>query len=244
MAPLATVAAPSRRTLLALGAWIVVVGIVGGLSAGTSSGSPSSSSVAGNPLVPPNRLVALPASEAVVLATTTEAPDVTSPAVSAPGTTSTTAAPVTPPPVPSSPSPTASPAPAPPTPATAPAAVDGSGEQQILDDHNRRRSAEGLPPLRRHACLDDVARGWSDHLATTQNLAHNPSLSTAVSRCLAWTGAAENVGHAGTIGALLEKWWGSSPHRANITGRHHYVGVGVSVDAEGGEWASVVFVSV
>jgi len=129
-------------------------------------------------------------------------------------------------------------------PAPAPGPVDTSrtAEDRVFQLANAARAEAGLPPLQRMSALDDVARGWSTHLASTgADLAHNPSYSSQVPG--GWSGVAENVAWASAnyasdptalADAMHAGWMNSSGHRANILGGYTHVGVGVAFSPQHG----------
>jgi uncharacterized protein YkwD len=92
---------------------------------------------------------------------------------------------------------------------------------------NAARAAAGLPALQRNAQLDAVAQAWAQHLASTNVLAHNPSLRSQVSN---WSVLGENVGRAGDIPSVQRAFMNSPEHRANILDpRYTQMGVGAAV---------------
>lgn len=244
---------PPRRLVVALGAWVAAVPLVGALALAARTGAqPPASVVAAGAEGRDVLLVAGSATDAVVIeltapTSTTSPPTTSPPTTSPPATSPPTTAPQAPAaaPVPRpAPAPAAPPtteAPPPPPVAGTPAGVDAAAEQQLLDDHNRRRAAHGLPPLQRHGCLDAVARDWAAGMAASQQLRHNPAYADAVDACIAWTSVGENVGFSGTVADLAERFWASPEHRANVLGAYQYVGVGVVVDAAGVRWATLEF---
>src|SRR3954453_5287766 len=56
---------------------------------------------------------------------------------------------------------------------------------------NAERSAHGLAPLRMSSDLVALAQSWATHMASTDLLAHNPQLTSAVT---GWRSVGENVG--------------------------------------------------
>jgi uncharacterized protein YkwD len=119
----------------------------------------------------------------------------------------------------------------------APAA--SAGADTFVSLLNSERGAEGLDGLQSNGSLASVAAAWSRQMASSGNLAHNPSLTSQVP---GWRLVGENVGYgpdASTIhGALMD----SAPHRANILDPDYtQVGVGVATDTSGRVWVTQVF---
>jgi len=114
-----------------------------------------------------------------------------------------------------------------------------SAESQLLSLTNAARSRAGLPALRPSSTLTSVARRWSDRMAASGTLGHNPSLGSQVS---GWRRIAENVGMAGSVARVQELFMGSSGHRANILNRSYdRVGIGVTRTSSGTYWVTVDF---
>lgn len=119
-----------------------------------------------------------------------------------------------------------------------PAAADGGAESRFLQLLNDERSAAGLPGLSLDSGLSTVARDWSEHMATTGALSHNPALQEQVT---GWTSIAENVGMGADVDSIHRALMASSGHRANILGDFDRVGVGVAT-ADGLLWVTFDFV--
>jgi len=146
---------------------------------------------------------------------------------------------------------TAAPAAAGVTPAQVAAQQEAVGEVQA--GHDAERTAARLDPLHRDARLDAVAQAWSDRMAAKADggaggaaLVHSPAEAEYVyaKRMPAgWRGAAENIAYTWGGGAgMHQMWMGSAGHRANIdNGAFDSVGYGISYDAAGRTWGTVVF---
>lgn len=130
----------------------------------------------------------------------------------------------------------AAPAAATPTDNVSYAAVsDSSG---YLSRLNGERAAHGLRPLVMRADLTEVAQAWSEHMAATGVLAHNPNLATAITN---WLAVGENVGDGPTIADLDAAFMASPKHRANILDPT-YDDVGIAtVTRDGMIWITVDF---
>jgi len=115
-----------------------------------------------------------------------------------------------------------------------------SAESQLVSLTNSARARAGLPALRTSSTLTAVARKWSDRMAASGTLGHNPSLGSQVS---GWRRIAENVGMAGSVARVQELFMGSSGHRANILNpAYDRVGVGVTRTSSGTYWVTVDFI--
>lgn len=101
------------------------------------------------------------------------------------------------------------------------------------------RSSHRLPALQRSSSLDAVAQRWSQQMASSGKLAHNPKMTSQIPT--GWTFAGENVGYAGSAAQVHDAWLKSPGHRANILDRDYnavgigYVKVGTRI------WATQVF---
>lgn len=146
-------------------------------------------------------------------------------------------------------------------------AVEGRVESRLMEQHDRARTSPWTYPggsgysarSRMTAWTDirEVARAWSDRMASERRLRHNPSYGSQYGDALK---KAENVGyitdylHDGTIDPedeerwaerLMRMWMGSSGHRRNLMDRSFdEYGVGVAVVQSGRSvtvWATVDF---
>lgn len=116
--------------------------------------------------------------------------------------------------------------------APAPAAEAGPPEVEFLGLVNAERAAAGLAPLRYHPAVADVSERWSNNMAATGQLVHNPIYVAEVAAVAPGVGRqGENIGtfdrFPGDVAALHALFMGSVPHRANILGDFDAVGIGV-----------------
>lgn len=120
----------------------------------------------------------------------------------------------------------------------------GSPEEHILTRVNQVRAQNGLTPLQYRARLVEVAETWSQEMARTKTLAHNPRVSSLIEP--GWTAWGENVGFAGGYANNAERiftgWMSSPGHRANILStRFTSIGIGAALDSRGYLWATQDF---
>ncbi len=173
-------------------------------------------------------------------------------------TTSTTAAPPPPTTAPPPPPPTTAPAPPPPPPTTAapppppppppPPAGPTNGtrntgcEQYMYNQINAARAAAGVPALGFDTGIQHIALAWSDHLAGTQVLAHNPNYADQILQYRDYRTAGENVGRGYEQGSLFQAFMNSPGHRANIEkASYHQVTLGCVTDPGGQLWVTQNF---
>lgn len=112
------------------------------------------------------------------------------------------------------------------------------GEQRGTELVNRSRSSAGLRALAPCADLVEIARTWSKKMATSGNLAHNPSARDQIAGWSAW---GENVGVGSSVDEVHGAFMRSSGHRANLESSNYaQVGVGVAT-GNGRTWVTQVF---
>jgi hypothetical protein len=121
-------------------------------------------------------------------------------------------------------------------------AASPTDEQGFVDKINQERTSRNLRPLIFDLKIRDVARAWSDQMASSGNFVHNPNYSKQIPS--GWTRAAENIawgsGTNATVAVLHQALMNSSGHRANILGDFTRVGVGVTVSG-GKMWVTQNF---
>lgn len=107
---------------------------------------------------------------------------------------------------------------------------------------NHERTSRGLPPLARRANVDDVAAGWSVHLADVGALSHNDDyFSPATRKRLGGRALGENVARNASVEAAHRSLMNSPHHRANILdARFTVVGLG-AVAGDGSWWVTEDF---
>ena len=118
-----------------------------------------------------------------------------------------------------------------------PASADSAGS--FVSKINSSRAAAGLAPVESYWDLSDNARSHSNLMADRGELFHSSSLGSVTS---GWERLGENVGVGpDDVSAIHTAFMNSSAHRNNILGDFNYVGVGVTIDAEGFMWVTVIF---
>jgi uncharacterized protein YkwD len=118
---------------------------------------------------------------------------------------------------------TARPKPAP-APAAPPQVAVGSGQWGLI---NQDRQAAGLAPLQWSPCLANVATGQAARMAAQGYISHANGRTLDLG-CHLGSRASESIGFqgGGINDAAMNAWFmGDPPHRANIMGPYHYVGV-------------------
>ena len=129
----------------------------------------------------------------------------------------------------------------PPKPAPVPArAAIGTGQWGLI---NQDRQAAGLPPLQWNPCLANVATGQAARMAAQGYISHANGRSLDLA-CHLGPMASESIGFqgGGINDAAMNAWFmGDAPHRANIMGPYHYVGVAWVVAHNGTAYLAVEF---
>jgi hypothetical protein len=116
--------------------------------------------------------------------------------------------------------------------------ADSSVSSQYFMRMNQERAEHGRAALTWRADLADVAQGWAQHMASTQELAHNPGLARQVHN---WQVLGENVGVGPTLDDLDRAFMASTEHRDNILDSDYTdVGVG-SVSDDKNIWIVIDF---
>ena len=101
---------------------------------------------------------------------------------------------------------------------------------------NQERSSRGLPLFTRHADVDQVAAGWSDHLADEGQLSHNDAYFSAQSRRdHGGRALGENVAMDSEAQPAHEHLMASPHHRDNILDARFTV-IGLGATYRDGRW--------
>ena len=113
-------------------------------------------------------------------------------------------------------------------------AASPTDEQGFVSKINKERMDRGLRPLIFDMKIRDVARAWTDHMASTGDFSHNPDYAKQIPA--GWSSAAENIawgsGTNATVDALHTGFMNSQGHRDNILGDFTRVGVGVTMSGD------------
>ena len=120
----------------------------------------------------------------------------------------------------------------------APASASGPNTSSVLSAVNSARANAGRRPLSLRSDLSGVAYRWSQKMAASGTLKHNPNLTGQVSN---WRWVGENVGYGPDWRAVHVAFMNSPSHRANIVDRD-YSQIGIGVVVSGGRvWITQVF---
>lgn len=104
-------------------------------------------------------------------------------------------------------------------------------EREVLDLTNRERAKVGLPPLKIHNQLLDLARGHVTNMAKQEIINHELDGKTFLDRIKAsgydYSSAGENIQTASTAAEAIEGWMKSPGHQQNILNKDYTeIGVG------------------
>jgi uncharacterized protein YkwD len=116
----------------------------------------------------------------------------------------------------------------------------GTGQWGLI---NQDRQAAGLAPLQWNACLANVAAGQAARMAAQGYISHANGRTLDLA-CHLGSRASESIGvqGGGINDAAMNAWFmGDPPHRANIMGPYHYVGVAWVVAHNGAAYLAVEF---
>ncbi len=106
---------------------------------------------------------------------------------------------------------------------------------------NNYRAANGRIRLAEDYQASQVAQKWTQQMAATNRLAHNPNYTTQVTT--SWYRIGENVGYGGSEATVFQAFLNSTGHRANIL-RPEYNRVGIGqVVVNGRVWTTHVFIA-
>jgi uncharacterized protein YkwD len=116
----------------------------------------------------------------------------------------------------------------------------GTGQWGLI---NQDRQAAGLAPLQWSPCLANVATGQAARMAAQGYISHANGRILDLA-CHLGSRASESIGvqGGGINDAAMNAWFmGDPPHRANIMGPYHYVGVAWVVAPNGAAYLAVEF---
>jgi hypothetical protein len=116
-----------------------------------------------------------------------------------------------------------------------PAHADATADQ-FLAKINDLRTSKGLRPLALDASISAFAQSWTNQMAESNHLSHNPNLASIPGN---WTKAGENVGVGGDVDTLFQAFVNSPHHYANLVDpAYNLVGIGVAVASNGTLWTT------
>lgn len=114
-----------------------------------------------------------------------------------------------------------------------------SADTEFLGLLNTLRGTLGLPTLALDSQASSVARAWSQNMASTGVMAHNPDLSTQIS---SWSKLGENVATGGLVAGIFSALVASPVHMRNMSdGGFTAIGIGTVLDGSGRLWTTHVF---
>jgi uncharacterized protein YkwD len=115
-------------------------------------------------------------------------------------------------------------------------------EQYMYDQINAARANAGRRALAFDTGIQYIAVDWSDEMAGSQTLKHNPSYGDQILRHRDYRTAGENVGRGHELGSLFQAFMNSPGHRANIESTaYDHVTVGCLTDGSGQLWVTQNF---
>jgi len=121
-----------------------------------------------------------------------------------------------------------------------PRVAAGTGQWGLI---NQDRQAAGLAPLQMSPCLANVATGQAARMAAQGYISHTNGRTLDLG-CRLGPRTGENIGFqgGGINDAAMNAWFmGDPPHRANILGPYHYVGVAWVLAPSGTAYLAVEF---
>jgi uncharacterized protein YkwD len=121
-------------------------------------------------------------------------------------------------------------------------------EKTILDETNRERAREKLPPLKIHPLLMKAARDHTKNMARQEKMEHEldgkgPSDRTKeVGFKSGWIGENVAAGSGFFPKDAVATWMQSKPHRENMLNKtYEYIGIGAARGASGEYYYTQVF---
>lgn len=121
------------------------------------------------------------------------------------------------------------------------------GSNSLVAAHNAQRARRGLPPLETSPELTAAATRHARDMAAHHRMRHRGSDGTTPFQRMTQAGytfrqAAENVAYGQpTVEAVMDAWWGSPPHRANVLGNFSQIGTGSATAEDGSTYWCVTF---
>ncbi len=118
---------------------------------------------------------------------------------------------------------------APETPGPAPD-TEAEVRRLILEQTNDYRAEHGLAPLLLMDELTTVAQDWSRHMADNDDYRHNPTYSQQYPP--GWRRAGENIAGGYSEDAVVDAWYDSPGHQANMLGDYTHIGIGYATNPD------------
>jgi uncharacterized protein YkwD len=103
----------------------------------------------------------------------------------------------------------------------------------ILEQTNDYRAEHGLAPLAMMDGLTSVAQGWSQHMADHDDFRHNPGYSQQYPP--GWSRAGENIAKGFSEHDVVDAWYRSPGHQANMLGDYTHIGIGFARPSDGAD---------
>jgi len=101
-----------------------------------------------------------------------------------------------------------------------------SDESDFVSRINAERTSRGIPAVTVYGDLTEVARNWSEQMAQSGQISHDPNLPNEVS---GWTDLGDCVGRGGSVADVHDAFMNSDEHRSIILNPiYNEVGVGVA----------------
>lgn len=119
------------------------------------------------------------------------------------------------------------------------ASFSGTYEADQYTRINFSRAANGRSTLPTSECLANEARAWAKHMADTNSLNHQPSLSGAANTYCdgSWTVLHENIGVGTSSSEIFAAFQNSPEHWSNILdSQNNRMGAGVYIANDGRMW--------
>lgn len=100
----------------------------------------------------------------------------------------------------------------------------------LLADVNALRLLHGLSPLNIDPTLTSYAQNWSNQMAASQQLAHDPNINAELGG--SYSNFGQNVAFATTITVIFNNLVNSPPHLAIMLTNFNEIGIGVASSGE------------
>jgi uncharacterized protein YkwD len=97
-------------------------------------------------------------------------------------------------------------------------------EKCMMKKINKARARSGLRQLRPDRQIGYIARRHAESMASSRAVYHDSNLGSEVTN---WRALGQNSGAAGGCRRLFHAFMRSAPHRSNILGHWHFIGLGV-----------------